>query len=201
MRKLIVTEFVSLDGVMEGPGGDNGYVHGPWTMPYWCDEIGAFKAAELAAADTLLVGRTTYLGFADAWPKRSGDPFSDKMNAMRKLVVSATLSDEDATWNNTTVVRDNWVDEVRAYKQTPGDDIIVTGSCALVHGLLEADLVDELRLAVYPLLLGVGMRLFPDDVRRDFDLAGQVQASSGVTLSTYRRGQARPMPSDFPFDD
>src|SRR5687768_8429562 len=99
MRKLVVTEFVSLDGVMEAPGGDDGYKHGAWTMPYWNDEMAEFKTAELDAADAQLLGRVTYQGFSAAWPDRSGDDFSDKMNSMRKYVVSSTL-DPDLSWNN-----------------------------------------------------------------------------------------------------
>src|SRR4051812_43859138 len=99
MRKLVVTEFVSLDGVMEAPGGDDGYVHGAWTMPYWGDDIGEYKTAEMEPADALLLGRRTYEGLAAAWPDRGGDPFSDKMNSMAKYVVSDTL--DAPTWNNT----------------------------------------------------------------------------------------------------
>jgi len=201
MGRLVVSQFVSLDGVMEGPGGDNGYVHGPWTMPYWCDELGVFKAEELAAANMLLLGRVTYEGFAAAWPQRSGDPFSDKMNTMAKVVVSTTMTDADATWANTTVVRDDMATAVGAIRERDDAEILVAGSATLVHGLLRADLVDALRLAVYPVTLGVGKRLFPDDTRLDFDLVDQVQAPTGVMLLTYRRGEARQMPTNFPFAD
>ena len=102
MRKLVVSEFVSLDGVMEAPGGEDGYPHGAWTVPYWGDDLGEFKTAELEAADALLLGRVQYEGFAGAWPERGGDPFSDKMNSMRKFVVSSTL--EDPAWENTQVL-------------------------------------------------------------------------------------------------
>jgi dihydrofolate reductase len=185
MRKVVVTEFVSLDGVMEAPGGDDGYVHGAWTIPYWCDEIGVFKTEELFAADSMLLGRHTYEGFAAAWPERTGDPFSDRMNTMGKDVVSATLT--DPAWQNTTVHTGDLAAIVRALKDGDGGDLLVVGSATLVHGLLRADLVDELRLATYPVTLGVGKRLYPADTRLDFELVGVTTAPTGVTLSTYRR--------------
>ncbi|MBI5089181.1 MAG: dihydrofolate reductase family protein [Actinobacteria bacterium] len=191
MRKLVVTEFVSLDGVMEAPGGDDGYVHGAWTMPFWCDEVGAYKSAELFAADALLLGRRTYQGFAAAWPERGGDPFSDAMNSMPKHVVSRTLT--SAEWTNSHILGGDMEAAVRALKEADGADILVAGSSTLVHGLLRADLVDELRLAIYPVALGVGMRVFPDDARVDFELAEMSQTSTGVLLTSYRRVDRRPV--------
>jgi len=185
MRKLVVTEFVSLDGVMEAPGGDDGYVHGAWTMPFWGDEIAQFKTAEMAAADALLLGRVTYQGFAAAWPERSGDEFSDKMNSMEKYVVSKTLT--AAPWNNSTILRGDLVREIGQLKARDGADIIVHGSATLAQGLLRADLVDELRLAVYPITLGVGKKLFGPDTRLDFEAVDSTLSGSGVVLSTYRR--------------
>jgi dihydrofolate reductase len=185
MRKLVVTEFISLDGVMEAPGGDDGYVHGAWTMPFWGDEIAAFKTAEMMAADALLLGRVTYEGFSAAWPQRSGDEFSDKMNSMEKYVVSKTL--ESAAWNNSTILRGDMVREINELKGRDGADIIVHGSATLAQGLLRADLVDELRLATYPLTLGVGKKLFAPDTRLDFTAVDSTLSSTGVTLTTYRR--------------
>jgi dihydrofolate reductase len=190
MRKLVVTEFVSLDGVMEAPAGDDGYVHGAWTMPYWGDEgdaLGEYKTAELFAADALLLGRVTYQGFAAAWPKRSGDgdPFTDRMNSIAKYVVSNTL--DQADWDNTTILTGDMATAVRELKDQQGADILVYGSATLAQGLLEADLVDELRLEIYPLTLGVGKRLFSTGTRLDFQVADSKQTSKGVMLVTYRR--------------
>jgi dihydrofolate reductase len=191
MRKLVVTEFVSLDGVMEAPGGDDGFVHGAWTLPFWSDEIGEYKMAELAAADAQLLGRRTYQGFAAAWPERSGDPFSDAMNSMPKYVVSSTLTTLE--WNNSHLVDGDMAAGVQALKEAEGADILVAGSATLVHGLLRADLVDELRLAIYPLALGVGKRVFADDIRTDFELAEMTRTGTGVLLTTYRRVDRRPI--------
>lgn len=199
MRKVVISEFMSLDGVIEGPGGDRGYVHGPWTVPYWCDEIGAFKTEELESADTLLIGRITYESFAGAWPDRAGDPFADKLNGMRKLVASTTLPDA-GLWANTTVVRRDLDDAIRAERQTDGGDILLSGSVSVAHALLRADLVDELRLAVYPLTLGTGLRMFPDDLRVDLPLVSCTNTPTGVLLLTYRRGEGPTSTEAFPYD-
>jgi dihydrofolate reductase len=191
MRKLVVTEFVSLDGVMEAPGGDDGFVHGAWTLPFFDDEVGEFKTAELVAADAMLLGRRTYQGFAAAWPGRSGDPFSDAMNSMAKFVASTTLTSLE--WNNSHLVEGDVVRGVQALKQADGADILVAGSATLVHSLLRADLVDELRLAIYPLALGVGKRVFADDIRIDFELDDMTRTGTGVLLTTYRRVDRRPI--------
>jgi dihydrofolate reductase len=185
MRKLVVSEFVSLDGVMEAPGGDDGYVHGPWTVPYWGDDLAEYKSAELFAADALLLGRVTYSGFAAAWPERSGDPFSDHMNSMAKYVVSETLT--QASWAPSTILRGDLGQIVGELKGRDGGDILVNGSCTLVHGLLAADLVDELRLAIYPLTLGIGKRLLDAGARLNFELVECRSTASGVLLTTYRR--------------
>ena len=185
MRKLVVTEFISLDGVMEAPGGDDGYVHGAWTMPFWGDEIAEFKAAEMVAADALLLGRVTYQGFAAAWPERSGDEFSDKMNSMEKFVASNTLT--SAPWNNSTILRGDVVSAIKDLKGRDGADIIVHGSATLAQSLLRADLVDELRLAIYPLTLGVGKKLFGPDTRLDFTATESTLTGTGVTLTSYHR--------------
>lgn len=184
-RKLVVTEFISLDGVMEAPGGDDEYVHGAWTMPYWCDAVGEFKTAELMAADALLLGRITYDGFAAAWPERSGDPFTDKMNTMAKYVVSGTLT--DPTWANTTVLGGDMVAAVTALKEQPGDDILVAGSATLARALLAAELVDELRLAVYPVMLGIGKTIYGANTRLNFEVANSTTTSTGVVLTSYTR--------------
>ena len=162
MRKLVVSEFVTLDGVMEDPGGSEGLERGGWAFQF---ERGAegdqFKVDELMAADVLLLGRKTYEGFAAAWPERTDEiGFADKMNDMRKVVVSTTLEQPD--WNNSTVVKGNLADEIGRLKQEDGGDILVAGSAQLVQALLEHDLVDEFRLMVFPVVLGSGKRLFGD---------------------------------------
>jgi dihydrofolate reductase len=199
MRKLVVSEFVSLDGVMEAPGGEDGYPHGAWTVPYWGDDLGVFKTAELEAADALLLGRVQYEGFAGAWPQRSGDPFSDKMNSMRKYVVSSTL--EDPAWENTQVLEGDPLEAVAALKAEAGDDILVAGSSTLAKALLRAGLVDELRLAVYPLTLGEGKRLFDDVGRADLELVESSVTSTGVNLLVYRKADGPPAGAEHPFID
>jgi dihydrofolate reductase len=157
MRRIIVAEFVSLDGVMEDPGGAEGFEYGGWTFKYPDPKGYEFKGQELWDCDALLLGRTTYEGFAAAWPDMEDEAgFADKMNSMPKVVVSTTLT--DPAWNNTTVVPD--VEAVAALKQQDGGDILVNGSAQLVHALTEHGLVDEWRLMVFPIVLGSGKRLF-----------------------------------------
>jgi dihydrofolate reductase len=189
MAKLVVTEFVSLDGVMEDPGGSEHSKHGAWTFQF---ERGAegdkFKVDELSAADSQLLGRVTYQGFAKAWPTIN-DPhgFADKMNSMRKYVVSTTLTDEEATWENTVVIRGDVADEVRKLKAQPGGDILVAGSCSLVHSLMEYGLVDEYRLMVFPVVLGSGKRLFGESSETTkLVLTESRTVGDGVLLLTYR---------------
>src|SRR6478735_8466140 len=147
MRKLIVSEFVSLDGVMQGPGHadedrDGGFAHGGWTMPFWHDDIGKAFFAMMQGADTFLLGRKTYLGHAAAFePMPAGDPFGDVMNAPKKYVVSRTL--ETPTWRNTTIIRDDVVAAVRRLKAEPGKNILTDGSSQLLQTLFAHDLVDE----------------------------------------------------------
>src|SRR5688572_9556789 len=154
MRKLTVAEFVSLDGVMQAPGGaeentEGGFKHGGWTMPYWHDDIGATLGALMQDVDALLLGRKTYVKLANAFePMPPGDPFGDMMNAPAKYVVSKTL--EKPIWRNTTIIRNNVVEAVRKLKAGPGKTIITDGSHTLVHTLLTHDLVDELHLLLYP---------------------------------------------------
>ena len=159
MRKVIVTEFISLDGVVEAPGGEADYPHTGWTFDIELDEaVYEFKDEELQPAETLLLGRTTYEGFSAAWPEREGS-FADKFNSMEKVVVSTTL--EDPSWNNTTVVRS--VDQVANRRAGEGGPLMLQGSATLAKGLYEADLVDTYHLLVWPVILGSGLRLFPDD--------------------------------------
>lgn len=199
MRKLVVSEFVSLDGVMEGPGGDDGYVRGPWTVPFWCEEIAAYKAEELYASDAQLLGRVTYEGFAAAWPGRTGDAFADHINASRKYVVSRTLSSADVTWEPTEILSGDLVEEVEARKAQEGRDILVAGSGTLVRALLAAGLVDELRLQVFPIVLGVGKRLFGEGDRLDVEVEHCSVTPTGVQLVTYRRIPPR-APGVFDYD-
>jgi dihydrofolate reductase len=164
MGKLVVTEFVSLDGVFEDPGGSEKYEHGGWTFEYdRGDEGNSFKMDELLDADVQLLGRVTYEGFADAWPSRDG-PFADKLNNDPKVVVSTTL--ENPTWKNTTVISDDVAGRISRLKEDTDGSILVAGSGTLVGTLLDNDLVDELRLMVFPTILGRGRRLFPDGIGR-----------------------------------
>ena len=178
MRKLIVSEFVTLDGVMQAPGGkdedrDGGFTHGGWTMPYWHDDIGKTFFALMQDADALLLGRRTYVTHAAAFePMPKGDPFGDMMNAPKKYVVSRTL--ERPTWRDTTIIRENVIESVRALKAQPGKNILTDGSSQLVHALFAHDLVDELHLLVYPLTVGSGKRVLPEGLLGDEPLEPRV---------------------------
>jgi dihydrofolate reductase len=185
MRKLIVTEFVSLDGVMESPGGEPGYAHSGWVIPHQAEEQMKYKLDEVMEADALLMGRVTYEGFSGAWPERDG-PFADKMNSMPKYVVSSTLKDPE--WNNTTVLEGDLADEVAKLKDSEEGPILVAGSRELVHALYDQGLVDEYRLMVFPVILGSGRRLFPDDAadKTLLELVDTQSFSSGVTVQTYK---------------
>jgi dihydrofolate reductase len=164
MGKLVVTEFVSIDGVLEDPGGSESYEHGGWTFEYDRGEDGnKFKLDELTDSQVQLLGRVTYEGFAAAWPSREG-PFADKLNNDPKYVVSTTLTNPE--WQNTTVIAGDVVDEISKLKAETDGNILVAGSATLVGTLLEADLVDELRLMIFPTILGRGKRLFPDGIDR-----------------------------------
>ncbi len=191
MRKLIVSEFVTLDGVMQAPGGkdedrDGGFEHGGWTVPYWHDDIGKSFFALIKDADALLLGRRTYVTHAEAFePMAPGDPFGDVMNAPRKYVVSKTL--QQPTWRDTTIIRDNVIESVRALKAQPGKNILTDGSSQLVHALLAHDLVDELHLLVYPLTLGSGKRVLPNGVHAIFGLTSATPYPSGVVGLHYAR--------------
>lgn len=191
MRKLIVSEFVSLDGVIQAPGGkdedrDGGFEHGGWTMPYWHDDIGASFVAMMQECDAFLLGRRTYVTHAQAFePLPAGDFFGDLMNAPKKYVVSRTL--KEPVWRDTTIIRDDPIAAVRALKAQPGKNILTDGSSQLVHALLQHDLVDELHLLLYPLTLGSGKRLFADGVHATFALQSAKPYPSGVVGLRYAR--------------
>jgi dihydrofolate reductase len=189
MGKLVVTEFVSIDGVFEDPGGAEDYEHGGWTFEYdRGDDGNKFKLDEVMEAEAHLLGRITYEGFAEAWPSREGE-FADKLNSDPKYVVSTTLRDPE--WQNTEVISGNVVEGVSKLKDETEGVILVAGSGTLVRTLLEADLVDELRLMVFPTILGRGKRLFPDGIdRRKVKLAeSRTVGSEGVQVQTYRRAE------------
>jgi dihydrofolate reductase len=189
--RIVVTEFVSLDGVMEAPGGGEDFKHAGWTFEIERgDEGEKFKLAETLSSEALLLGRKTYEGFAAAWPSRTDEVgFADKFNSMPKYVVSSTL--ENPEWNNTTVLKGDPVEEVSKLRQRPGGDIVVHGSAQLVQTLLEHDLVDELRLMIYPVVLGTGRRLFGETSdKRRLRLTDSKTVGDGITICIYE--PARP---------
>ena len=163
MGKLVVTEFITLDGVIEAPGGGEAFEKGGWAFKFnRGDDGNKFKVDELMAADAQLLGRVTYVGFARAWPTMNADEFGQKMNSMPKYVVSTTLRDPDATWTNSTVIRNDVPGQVARLKREVAGDILVAGSAQLARSLTEHGLVDEYRLMVFPIVLGSGKRLFGD---------------------------------------
>ncbi|WP_369183193.1 dihydrofolate reductase family protein [Streptomyces sp. Y1] len=193
--RIVINEFISLDGVVQAPGGpqedtEGGFAHGGWSHPFFDPStLGPFINDTLADADALLFGRRTWQTMAAAWPGRAGDPFADQMNAIKKYVVSDTLTEADLTWTNTTLVPGpeaaSWA---RAQRAADGRDLLVMGSPTLVRSLLSADLVDELRLMVMPVVLGGGKTIFPTDgVRRAFELVSSETAKTGTQVTTYRR--------------
>jgi dihydrofolate reductase len=198
MRKVVVAEYLTLDGVMEDPGGSGEFEHRGWTMPYWNDELGTYQSDQFFASDVLLLGRVTFEEFAAAWPSRSGDPFTDRMNSLPKVVASTTLQ-EPLAWNG-TLLKGDPADEVAKLKQQSGQDILVYGSSTLVHTLRQHDLVDEYRLMVYPLVLGSGQRLFKDGTDTTLHLVDSKVTSTGVALLTYRpaRAEAEASPATGP---
>jgi dihydrofolate reductase len=191
MRKLIVSEFMTLDGVMQAPGGkdedrDGGFEHGGWTIPYWHDDIGKSFGALMADTDAFLLGRRTYVTHAEAFePLPPGDPFGDMMNAPKHYVVSRTL--KNPIWRNTTIIRDNVIESVRALKAEPGKNILTDGSSQLVHALFAHDLVDELHLLLYPLALGKGKRVLPEEGLTKFSLKAATPYPTGVVGLHYAR--------------
>jgi dihydrofolate reductase len=190
MRKLIVAEFITLDGVIQAPGGaqedtDGGFAHGGWTHPYWHNDIGAHFFEAFAQADALLLGRRTWQIHGGAFePLKAGDPIGDAMNGIRKYVVSTTLQSA-AAWRNSTLIKGQVAEEVRKLKEQPGKDILLDGSSVLVHALIEADLVDTYLLHVYPLVLGGGKRLFPEGKRLNLKLIQSATLPTGVVFQRY----------------
>jgi dihydrofolate reductase len=183
MRSLIVTEFITLDGVVEAPGGEPTHPHAGWTIPFGVPELFEYKLQETLEAESLLLGRVTYEGFSAAWPERDGE-FADKMNAMPKNVVTSTLG--QLGWN-ATVLEGSVASAVGELKRGEGGPILVAGSATLVRTLLSEGLVDELRLMVFPIIIGGGLKIFPDDREQfGFELTDLVRYSSGVLLQVYR---------------
>ena len=192
MRDIIVAEFITLDGVIQAPGGkdedtDGGFAHGGWTVSYWHDEIGKHFFDAMNQADTLLLGRKTWQGHGAAFePIAVGDPFGDAMNDIQKVVVSTTLKTA-SSWRNSTIISSNVIEEVRRLKEQPGKNIFIDGSSVLVHALAENDLIDEYTLHVYPLVLGSGKRLFPPGKHIGLKLVEATPIPSGVVFMRYRR--------------
>lgn len=185
MRDLIVSQLVTLDGVMEAPGGEPDHPFTGWAIPYMGEEEVASKEAEAQEAGALLLGRVTYESFAGAWPERDG-PLADALNAMPKHLVSTTLDDPD--WAGTSVIPSDVFGSIRRLKAAEGGPILVNGSRTLCQGLWANDLVDELRLMVFPVTVGVGARAFPEAEKMvSLSLANVRRFASGVVLLTYRR--------------
>jgi len=184
MATLIVSEFVTLDGVMEAPGGETTHPHTGWVRDYDSEEQSRYKLDEILATETLLIGRVTYESFAGAWPTYQG-VFADKMNGMPKVVVSTTLKQPE--WDNTTVLAGDVVSGITALKQADGGPVLVAGSKTLVHTLLDHDLVDELRLMVFPVTISAGLRVFPDTLKKTpWRLVDTLVFPSNVKVDTYR---------------
>lgn len=192
MRKIIVHEFVTLDGVMQAPGGsdedmEGGFQHGGWTLPYWHDAIGEHFSQLMDQADTFLLGRKTWVIHGTAFdPMPAGDPFFDVFNQSRKYVVSTTLESASA-WRNSVIISNQVVETIKGIKTEPGKNILVDGSSVLVQTLLENDLVDELCLHIYPLVLGSGKTIFPINKRTQFTLVESSALSTGVVYVHYRK--------------
>ena len=189
MGRLVVSEFVTLDGVMEDPGGADGTKHGGWSFQFDRGPVGdTFKLNELLAAESHLLGRVTYQGFAAAWPTMEGTgEFGERMNSMHKYVVSSTLADAEATWADTTVIRGDIRAEVTQLKAESGGDILVQGSGQLARTLIELGLVDEYHLMVFPIILGSGKRLFPGvPEAAPVTLTEATTAGGGILLLTYQ---------------
>jgi dihydrofolate reductase len=186
MARLIVSEFVSLNGIMEAPGGEQTHPHTGWTFEsIYGEDHYAYKLEEAEEAGSLLLGRNTYDGFSAAWPQRQG-PFADKLNSMPKYVVSSTLTDPE--WENTSVLTGDAVAAVRELKETAPGPILLNGSAQLAHALTEADLVDEFRAMVHPVLIADGLRMFPDPAAmQKLKLRQAIAYDSGVALLIYER--------------
>ena len=191
--RIVVIEFISLDGVVQAPGGpeedtDDGFAHGGWSHPFFDPVVGGAFADAMTRAEALLFGRRTWQTMAAAWPDRAGDPFADQMNAIPKYVVSSTLDDDALTWANTTrIAGDVAVDRIRELNGAEGGDLLVMGSPTLVRTLLREGLVDELRLLIEPVILGGGKTIFPvDGALRTLVLTATATSGTGVQVSTYQ---------------
>jgi len=190
--RIIVYEFMSLDGVVQAPGGaeedtDDGFAHGGWSHPYFDEALGADIFAGMDTTDALLFGRRTWRAMADAWPDRAGDPYADKMNSLPKYVASRTLGDADMRWNSNLLPADGAIDAIRELKQSDGRDLVSWGSPTLVRDLLANGLVDELCLYIEPVVLGGGKRIFSDDGEKiPLEVVSAKTTGSGVQMIRYR---------------
>jgi dihydrofolate reductase len=191
--RIVIIEFMSLDGVVQAPGGadedtDGGFANGGWSHPFFDEVVGGAFDGALTGAEALLFGRRTWQTMAAAWPERAGDPFADRMNAIPKYVVSATLGDGELTWNNTTrIPGDQALAGIRELHEADGGDLVVMGSPTLARTLLREGLADELRLIVMPVILGGGKTIFPDDgALRTLELVSTDTSGTGALVSTYR---------------
>jgi dihydrofolate reductase len=193
--RIVISEFISLDGIVQAPGGaeedtDGGFRHGGWSMPFFDPDVMGSSIDEVAKrTDALLYGRRTWQVMAGAWPERAGDPFADWINGADKHVVSDTLSEADLTWGPTSLIRGaDLVPAVNALRERPGREVNVMGSSQLVRSLLEADLVDEMNLMIEPIVLGGGKSIYsPDGVARTFELVSAVTTGTGVQVCRYQR--------------
>jgi dihydrofolate reductase len=191
--RVVVNEFMSLDGVVQAPGGadediDGGFTHGGWSMPYFDPEVmGPAIGEGMSTAEALLFGRRTWQGMAAAWPDRAGDPYADQMNAIKKYVASRTLTQDDLTWNNTSLLSpEDAVSDIAAMRDQDGGDLLIWGSANLVRTVLAEGLVDELILMIEPIVLGGGKRIFPEDgMARPLRLVNCTTATTGVQVCTY----------------
>ncbi len=192
--RVVVNEFMSLDGVVQAPGGpeedtEGGFAHGGWSMPYFDPvAMGTFVGEGMATAEALLFGRRTWQGMAAAWPERAGDPYADQMNSIKKYVASRTLVDDDLTWNNSVLLSPaDAVSDIAALRRRDGGDLLVWGSVSLVKTLLAEGLVDALNVMIEPILLGGGKGIFPEDgTARPLELVSCSTAATGVLICTYR---------------
>jgi len=189
MRKIVVSEFMSLDGVVQAPGGkdedtDGGFTQGGWTWPYWHDDIGAEFFQAMSESDALLLGRKTWQIHGGAFEPMVNDPFGDAMNTVQKYVVSTTLIDASA-WRNSTLIKDDVVEQVRALKEQPGKNILMDGSSVLIHTLAQNGMIDEYSLLIYPVVLGGGKKVFADGSRTNLRLLESKSFPTGVTLMRY----------------
>ena len=190
---VILSDFMSLDGVVQAPGGpeedtDGGFAHGGWSMPYFDEGMGSVIDEVIASTDALVFGRRTWQAMAAAWPGRAGDPFADRMNQIPKYVASRTLSEDDLSWTGSTLLpADDAIGAIRELRAGEGGGLQVMGSTSVARQLVEADLVDEYRLMIEPILLGGGKRIFPDDSKaRPLELVSTSSEATGVLICTYR---------------